>query len=54
MKKLDEIKERCMEAIDEHKAIVAEHNNIADDFELEQGRAEFAEEILEIINGESN
>lgn len=51
MKKLDEIRQICNEAIDELAQLQLEPDDV--DYEIEQGRAELAEEILEILNGDN-
>ena len=49
MKKLGLIRQKCQEAVDDYEEL-AEHNKTLGNVELEEGRAELAEEILEILN----
>lgn len=50
MKKLEEIRLRCQESIDDYKELV--DAGYESGSKMEAGRAELAEEILEILNGE--
>lgn len=52
MKKLEDIRIKCQESIDDYNEV--EDTDLAkysSEFQLEKGRAELAEEILEILNG---
>ena len=48
MKKLEDIRTKCQEAIDDYADLVDQGFTFAD---VERGRAELAEEVLEILNG---
>jgi len=51
MKKLDEIRQLCENTISEYAELTKEHS-MDDIIAPEQYRAELAEEVLEIMNGE--
>lgn len=51
MKKLDLIKQKCEEAINDHEELCKEYGRGSDATAPERYRAELAEEILEILNG---
>lgn len=52
MKKLEEIRVLCDQAIKENEAL-KETGRITSVVNMEAGRAELAEEILEILNGDN-
>lgn len=51
MKKLELIRQKCQESIDEYESLLRENPSIIE--VVERARAELADEILEIINGEN-
>lgn len=55
MKKLEEIRTKCQEAVEERDSLLDQMSNSGTNFDIEreETRADFAEEILEILNGES-
>lgn len=52
MNKLQLIRQKAQESIDDYADMTLTAGKMISEYDLEKGRAELAEEILEILNGE--